>query len=258
MNIVVCYKLTPDAEDIEVKPNRTISLEKAEWNIGEYDLMAIEAGVQLVEAVGGQVSALSVGPHQTAASKAKKDVLSRGPDDLYLVIDDALANADTHLTARLLAAAIRKRGPFDLVLCGEGSSDLYFQQVGLQLGELLGVPVINAVSRITPADGKVIVERSLENEVEVLEVPLPAVLAVTADINQPRLPTMKEILKAGKKPVTEWTLADVPPAGGLQESVAVLSTLAPKQVERKQIIVPGNPDEAVQTLIGYLSKEGVL
>jgi len=258
MNIVVCYKLAPDAEDIEVKSDGSISLEKAEWIIGEYDLRAVEAAVKLVETVGGKAMALSAGPHQLNNSKAKKDILSRGPDELYLVEDDVLEKADTNLTARVLTAAINKIGGCDLVICGEGSSDMYFQQVGLQLGELLGIPTINSVSKIEMTDGKLTVERSLEEEVEVLDVPLPAALAVTTDINQPRLPTMKEILKASKKPVVEWGLKDLALSGEAAPSVNVLSTRSPKQVNRKQIIIPGSAPEAVQALVSYLNKEGVL
>lgn len=258
MNVIACYKLTPDAEDIEVRPDRSISLGKAEWNIGEYDLMAIEAAMQIAEATGGKVSALSIGPSQLGGSKAKKDVLSRGPDNLYLVVDDALRDADTNLTARVLAAALKKMGPFDLVLCGEGSSDLYAQQVGLQLGEVLGLPTTNAVGKIEVADGKLVIERRLEEEIEVLEVPLPAVLSVTTDINEPRLPTMKEILKAGKKPVTEWKLQDIAVEGGAVGRTEILSTLGPEQVDRKKVLLEGEPSEMVQTLIGYLSREGVI
>lgn len=257
MNIVVCFKLTPDAEDIEVKSDGSISLEKAEWIIGDYDLQAIEAGMRLAEATSGKVIGLTAGPHQINNSKLKKDVLSRGPDEMTMIIDDRLAQADTAATSRVLAAAIEKMGGVDLVLCGEGSSDLYFQQVGLQLGERLGLPTLNAISKIDLEDGKLVLERSLEDEVEVLDVPLPAVLSVTTDINQPRLPTMKEILKASKKPVTEWSLADL----GMEDAagkVEVLSTRAPRHVQRKQVIIPGSPDEAVQALIGYLSKEGAL
>ncbi len=258
MNIIVCYKFVPDPEDVVTKPDGSISLDQAEWVISDYDLMAIESAVQLVETHGGKVIALSVGGSQLSNSKGKKDVLSRGPDELYLVIDDALTDADTHLTAQVLAAAIRKIGEFDLVICGEGSSDLYFQQVGLQLGELLGLPTTNAVSKIEVLDGKLVVERSLEDEVEVLETTPPAVISVTTDINQPRLPTMKEILKAGKKPITEWKLSDLELTGKAKKQIEVLSVRSPKQVARKRIKITAKPDEAVQTLIGYLSKEGVL
>ncbi len=258
MNIIVCYKFVPDPEDVAVKPDGTLSLDQAEWIISDYDLMAIEAAVRLVETHGGKVMALSVGGQPLSSSKGKKDLLSRGPDELYLVVDDALKQADTHETARTLAAAIAKMGTFDLVLCGEGSADLYFQQVGLQLGQLLGLPTLNAVSHIETDAGSVIVERSLEDEVEVLEASLPAVLCVTTDICQPRLPTMKEILKAGKKPVTEWSLAELALEGGLHSRSQVLAQRPPAQVERKQIKIDAPAAEAVQTLIGYLSKEGVL
>ncbi len=258
MNIIVCYKLSPDAGDIETKSDGSISLERAEWTIGSFDLQAVEAGVRLVEATGGMVRALSAGPHQLDNSRLKKDLLSRGPDELYLVVDDALRDADTAVTAEVLAQAIRKMAPFDLVLCGEGSADLYFQQVGLQLGEKLGLPVLNAISKIEPAQGRLLVERSLEDEIEVLEVPLPAVLSVTTDINPPRLPSMKEILKAGKKPVTQWSLADLDLGGSLSQQVEVASVRVPQRVQRKKILIPGVPEEAAQALAGYLSKEGLV
>ena len=148
MNIIVCYKLTPDAADIEIKPDGSIGLERAEWTISSFDLQAIEAGVRLAEATGGKVIALSAGPHPLDNSKLKKDLLSRGPDELLLVVDDRLKDADTATTASVLAQAVRKAGGADLVLCGEGSADLYFQQVGLQLGEKLGLPTLNAISHI--------------------------------------------------------------------------------------------------------------
>lgn len=258
MDIIVCYKLVPDPEDVVAKPDGSISLDQAEWIISDYDLMAIEAAVQLVEANGGKVMALSVGPSQLLSSKAKKDILSRGPDELYLVVDDGLQDADTSLTARTLAAAAAKLGEFDLVLTGEGSADLYFQQVGLQLGELLGLPTFNAISKVEWSGGKLAVERSLEDEVEALEVPAPAVLSVTSDINQPRMPSMKDIVKAGKKPVVEWTLGDLTVQDGLNHRVEVLSVRSPGQVERKRIRIEGKPEEAAQALIGYLNKEGVL
>jgi electron transfer flavoprotein beta subunit len=258
MNIVVCVKLTPDANDIEVRPDDSISVERAEWGIGGFDLQAIEAGVKLVEAHGGKVIALTAGPQRINQSKLKKDILSRGPDELVMIADDALANADTAVTARVLAAAIRQMEPPDLVLCGEGSADLYFQQVGLQLGERLDLPVLNAISSISPEGAGLRVERSLEDEIEVLDVPLPAVLSVTTDINQPRLPSMKEILKASKKPVTEMSMADLGLDNALQNEMKAVTTHAPKQVQRRQVNLSGTPQEIAQALIDQLRKDGVL
>lgn len=257
MNIVVCVKFTPDVNDMETRNDGSIGLDRAEWIIGGFDLQAIEAGVRLAESQpGSKVTALSAGPRAINNSKLKKDVLSRGPDELIIVADDALQNADTHTTAQVLAAAARKVDSVDLVLCGEGSADLYFQQVGLQLGELLEQPTLNAVSRIEPNGSSLRLERSLEDEIEVLDVPLPAVLSVTTDIHEPRLPTMKEILKASKKPVTEWTLADL--GIEVRPSIAVVSTRAPDSVKRKGVILSGTAEEAAKALVSSLNKDGIL
>ena len=119
---------------------------------------------------GDEVVALSAGPvKHLSSSKICKDILSRGPARLELVSDDALAGALPDVTAYVLAAAIRKIG-FDLVLCGEGSGDLYAQQVGILLGEKLGVAGINAVQSITREDRSLLVERALEDETEVLRM----------------------------------------------------------------------------------------
>jgi electron transfer flavoprotein beta subunit len=258
MNVVVCVKLTPDANDIEVLPDGSISVARAEWIIGGFDLQAIEAGVRFVETGGGKVTALSAGPRAASNSKLKKDILSRGPDELVMIVDDALQDADTYTTAQVLAQAIRGLGPVDLVLCGEGSADLYFQQVGLQVGELLGLPTLNFISKLEAAGDHLLVERNLEDEIEVLEVPLPAVLSVTTDIAQPRLPKMTDILKASKKPVTERGAADLNLPEEIRKRVETVSTRAPHRRQRKQVTVSGSPEEAAQTLVGYLGKEGIL
>lgn len=252
VNIVTCYKLAPEEQDIIVKADRTLSFDRAEWKIGQYDLNAVEAAAQLAATAGGTVSALSIGGKQLENSKLRKNILSRGPKDLFMVVEDSLADADTHQTASVLAAAIKKMGNIDLVLCGEGSSDLYAQQVGPQLGQILGVTTLNAVSKITPQGDKLVVERALEDEVEVLEISLPAVLSVTTDINQPRIPGMKDILEAGKKPMTQWSIADIS-GENIDRPTRSISTLAPEQTDRKQIILEG--EEAVEKLVNYIIKE---
>lgn len=254
MNVIACYKIVPDEQDIIVQPDRTLVFDKAEWKIGQYDLHAVEAGGQIVEAVGGKLSALSVGSKQLENSKLKKGILSRGPEELFQVIDESLTEADAYQTASVLAAAVKRIGSYDLVLCGEGSSDLYAQQVGVQLGELLNVPTINGVSKITVDGAKLIVERTLEEEVEVVAVFLPAVVSVTTDINQPRIASMKEILAAGKKPVMQWKLADVGQEGNTK-STQIISTLAPLQVDRKRIILEGDSEEVVNQFFENLRKE---
>lgn len=147
------------------------------------------------------MTALSVGGKALTNAKGRKDVLSRGPDELIVVIDDQFEQALPQQTASALAAAAQKAG-FDLILCGDGSSDLYAQQVGLLVGEILNIPAVNGVSKIISLTADTLtVERELEDETETLSIPLPAVVAVSTDINSPQIPSMKAILGAAKKPV---------------------------------------------------------
>lgn len=254
MRVIACCKAVPEEQDIVISKDREVSFDKAEWKFGSYDLNAIEAGKQIVEAVGGQLSGLSVGGKILENPKLKKDIISRGLDDLYVVADEAVEQLDTYQSARVLEAAIKQMGEYDLVLCGAGSSDLYAQQVGNQLGELLGVPVINEVNKITVEDGKVIVERALENELQLLEVSLPAVLSVTSEINVPRIAGMKDIIAANKKPMTKYALSDVDVVDN-QPSIEVVSTLAPEQKERQLNILEGESEEVVDAFVKLLSAE---
>ncbi|MGD9809683.1 MAG: electron transfer flavoprotein [Deferribacterales bacterium] len=253
MNVLVCYKIVYEEQDIVVSADGNLSFDRAELKLSLYDLNAVEEGARIADATGGSVKALSVGDAVLENSKLRKGILSRGPEELYLVKDDSLKKADTNQTAKSLAAAAEKIG-YDLILCGEGSADYYAQQTGVQLGEILGVPVINSVSKITPEGDKVVVERTLEDVVEILEVPLPAVICVTSDINTPRLPGMKEILAAGKKKVTEWSFSDVEITAP-EATVEVVSVLAPEQVDRKNIVVEGDDKvaefyENIKSVIG--------
>lgn len=253
MHILVCYKIVPEEQDILVREDRALSFERAELKLGQYDLNAVEAGVQLAEALNGTVSSLTVGGDEVCNTKQQKSILSRGPQSNYAVQDSSLAGADSNTTARTLAAAAEKIGAWDLILCGEGSSDLYSQQVGVQLGELLGVPTLNAVSSITSEGNKLVVERTLENEVETLSVSLPAVLSVTSDINITRVPSMKEILGAGKKPSTLWSGQDVPvPEQRADETVHIL---APAQTDRKGVLVQGDSDDSIAEFLRLIRAE---
>ncbi len=249
MNIITCYKVVPEDQDITINADRTLGLDKAEPKISQYDLNAVEAGVQLKEqAADSTVVALSVGAGRYLEnSKVRKDILSRGPDSLILVVDDGYERLLPAETARVLAAAARKMD-FDLIICGEGSGDIYAQQVGTLLGERLGLPNINAVSKVTLGDKAIVVERSLDDEVETLELPLPAVISVSADINTPRIPSMKAILGAGKKPVVTLSPADAGDSAADPAAVMV-SVLAPEQSNRKKVIIEGDADDNIKAFV---------
>ena len=251
MKIVACCKIVPNEEEIQVLPDRTLSMDSASLKISQYDLNALEAGKRLAAETGGSLAALSVGGTTAlGSSKLRKDVLSRGAGELHLLIDDSHTFGDSLETAKALAAALQGI-EFDVVLCGAGSSDLYAQEVGVQLGTLLDLPTVNNVTAIVAKGNALEVERTLEEEMEVLEMPLPAVLTVSSEINIPSVPAMRDIMQAGKKPVIELQ-ADLSAAA---PSTKTLAQLAPEQQERQMQIVEGDGDEAVAALVQFLKKE---
>ncbi|MEW6179379.1 MAG: electron transfer flavoprotein [Chloroflexota bacterium] len=258
MNIVVCLKITPDPEDLEIGPDGSVSTTHAEWKTGSFDLPALEAGVRLAEMHGGKVIALSAGTSQINQSKVRKDILSRGAEELVLVVDDSLKDASTAETALVLEKAIRKLTDVQLVLFGEGSADLYFQQTGVQVGERLGWVTLNAVQDVRLLENEALeVQRIVEHELQVLDVPLPAVLCVTSDICEPRLASMREILRASKKTVFEWSLSDIG-IEGLTPSVEIVKVMAPPRASRKGEMLSGSVEEMVSALVNNLRKDGVL
>lgn len=253
MKIISCCKIVPEEQDISVNNDKTLKLDTAGLKISLYDLNALEAGVELAAAQDGStVTALTVGAKvSTSNTKVRKDILSRGADCLAVVGDEALAGILPGETAKIMAGAAKKLG-FDLILCGEGSADLYAQQTGLLLGELLGVPTINSVGKITINGSTARVERDLEDEVEIVDVPLPAVLSVTTDINVPKIPSMKAILAASKKPVEEISLADADYSSA--PASTMLSILAPDQADRKREIIEGDSEEQIAAFAANIRK----
>lgn len=254
MKIITCYKCVPDEQDIAINnADGTLDFSKADGKISQYDLNAIEAACQLKQQVGeAQVVAMSVGGKALTNAKGRKDVLSRGPDELIVVFDDQFEQTLPQQTATALAAAAQKSG-FDLLICGDGSSDLYAQQVGLLVGEMLNVPAINGVSKILSlTDSTLTVERELEDEVETLSIPLPAVIAVSTDINTPQIPSMKAILGAAKKPVQVWSSADIGLNGA--QAYSEQQVAAPKQRERQRVVIEGDGEEQIAAFVENLRK----
>lgn len=253
MKIIACCKIVPNEEEITVLPDRTLAMAEASLKISQYDLNALESGKTLAAESGGSMAALSIGPSNFLEnSKIRKDILSRGADELNLVIDDTHEFSDSLQTAKAIAGALKAIGSYDVVLCGAGSSDLYLQEVGIQAGTILDIPVVNNVTGIKIASEHTLeVERTLEEEVEILEVPLPAVLSVSSEINVPGVPSMREIMKAGKKPVNVLSID-----AEITASANTVEQLAPEQQERRQEIIEGDNEEAVDALVSFLRKEG--
>ncbi len=255
--ILVCYKWVLDEQDIKITENLSLDTGRAKYKISDYDRNAIEEGVLLAEKDSVAVEALTLG---TAATKQSlKDALSRGLDKVYWIGDAVAEKADSCVTANILAAAVKKIGQFDLILCGEGSADSYSQQTAPRLAALLGIPAITFVQRITVADGRVTAVRKLGDCTEEVTVTGPVVISVLPEINKPRIPGLKQVMAAAKKPSEEMKVADLGLSSEeLTPKVRSLSAKGYVMNRKKVIFKEANQADNVAKLVASLAQEGLI
>ena len=250
MKILVCFKFIRDEEGISVNADRTINLDSAPWVISPYDLNAIEAGIKLAAEAGeSTVEVLTVGGEALDNSKMRKAVLSRGPVKMYGV--KAGECGDMYSTAVLLKGAVEKIGDADLVICGEGSGDMYSQAMGNVLAALLNAAAVNSVEDLSFEDGAVYASRSSGKRVEKLKLNGPAVVSVTSDICRPHIPSMKDIMAAGKKPVEVWDASEFE---SVAAPVTTVSVLAPERTDRMQTVFKASDETGIDEFVKALKK----
>jgi electron transfer flavoprotein beta subunit len=211
MNIVVCVKQVPDtAVERTLTPgDGTLDRETPDGLINELDEYAIEEGLKIAEAHGGEVTILSMGPAK--ASESIRKALSMGADKAVHVLDDALAGSDAAATSLVLAEALKQTG-FDLVILGAESTDARTGLLPAMLAERLGVPQLTLAAKVDIDGQSVTVRRVSDDGYAVVTGSLPAVVSVVEKINEPRYPSFKGIMAAKKKPVQTLSLADLPVA----------------------------------------------
>lgn len=253
MKIAVCVKHAVDETELKIDSSGKPLLAGAAGKMSPFDKNAVEEGLRIKAAHPGEVVVFMVGGPE--AKKTLKEALAMGADRGVLVAADT-GVIDTFRTAEMLAAAIKKSGPYDVVLTSEGSSDTYSGQVPPALSEFLGIPHAGYARKMEVKEGSAVVERSLEDSVEEVEVPVPFSASVVSEINEPRYPTLIQIMQASKKPVEELKGEELAPAGQYKQ-VAVVSTSAQPST-RKHVIIEGSPDEAAAKLVEALTKEGVI
>lgn len=249
MNIVVAIKQVPDVQQIRIR-NREPVLEGVPFTIGKIDKNALEAGIQLKETSESNLIVVSAGNEEV--EETVKEALAVGADEAYLVIDDKLNGIESEKVASLLAAAIKKIDNVGVLLFGEGSSDNYSGQVSSRVAELLGLPQVGYASQIELEGQNAKITRQLEDGEEVLEVTLPVVVSILGDVNEPRIPSVTQILKAGRKPKEILELEDLDIELTGEKTVTTLSSLAP-ETDRKRISI-----NSVSEIVSALQAEGFI
>jgi electron transfer flavoprotein beta subunit len=237
------------------KETNTIIREGVEAIVNPFDVYAVEEGIRIKEKTnGGKVTVLSMGIPSVA--DLLKETIAVGADEAVLLSDRAFAGADTLATAYALSMGVKKIGAYDLIICGKQATDGDTAQVGPSLAEKLGIPHTTYVRKIEEIrEGYIRCQRMTDDGYEVIEMPLPAVITVVKEINEPRLPSLKGMMRSKKAQVPVWTAADV----GADENLCglagsptqVVETFVPVHNVNSEII-EGEPPEQAKKLADKL------
>ncbi len=208
MKIAVCAKYVPDAAATRRIDPQTKRLDRSgEGALNAFDVNAVEEALKLRDASGeGEVVIVSLGPER--ALEAMRRALAMGADRVVLIADEAAAGSDLVATSRVLAAALERESP-DLVLFGQQANDADGAVLWAAVADRLQRPLISQVAELSLEAGKARGKRQTEYGYDVIEAPLPAVIAVSDAINEPRYPSLKGIMGAKKKPQETVSLADL-------------------------------------------------
>jgi electron transfer flavoprotein beta subunit len=257
---VVCLKQVYDVSKITIDTdtNKPI-LTGVPFKISDFDKNALEEAVKLKESQGGSIKTISIGETDKLTENLR-EALAIGADTSIALEDSLFENLDSFYTATVIAAAIKKMDKYDLVLCGEASIDNYSGQVGPQIAELLGIPVATYVKKISYGDGKIVVERGLGAMTEEIELQLPAVVTVTKEINEPRLPNLMQIMGASGKPIESWNSEAI----GLSADNIGADKLKVRNIEvkgvtmerKRQIFENDHLDDGIKEVAQELIKSG--
>ncbi len=260
MNIIVCIKQVIAGDQVRIDPRTHSLVRSAEFSrINPFDLSAINMAVQLKKEFSGSVTAVTMGPK--ISEEVLWEALAMGADRAVLLSDPRFATSDTLATSYVLGMGIRKIGNFDLILCGIRTTDSDTGQVGPQLAEELGVPHVTGVEKVEKKEGLFRVERTSDGFREILEVPAPALLAISPK-SAVRLPSLIEIQDAFAQYSIEcWNLADVnadPTKVGRDGSATWVEELIPIVPQKSCVFIEGDPRQQAKLLLSKLIERNLL
>lgn len=260
MNIAVLIKQVPVSNNVSVDPDtHALVRESSEGMINPADLNAIEEAMRLKEQTDGKVVVFTMGPPD--AEKALRDAMALGCDESCLITDRVVAGGDTVATARVLAAAVKLYGEFDLILCGALSADGATGQVGAMIAEQLDIPHVVEIQSIkydeTVSDKIEVVKKAHDKQFRI-RCALPAVLSVNFGCNEPRLATLRSKRAAKTKPLVTYTNADLglaEDAVGIAGSPTVTVDSWQPEAGRKAVMLEGTAAELAQKLHDLIEEE---
>ncbi|MBU0684222.1 MAG: electron transfer flavoprotein subunit beta/FixA family protein [Candidatus Omnitrophota bacterium] len=258
MKIIVLIKQVPDTTDVKIDPKtNTLIREGVESVINPFDMYAIEEALRVKERMTGmEVVVISMGPPQ--AVTALREAISMGCDSGILVSDRKFAGSDTWATSYTLAQAVKKLGEYKIIFCGKQASDGDTAQVGPGISTHLNIPQVTYVKKIEKLnENQATVERMTEEGYDIVETPLPAVITVVKEINEPRLPSLKGKMKAKKTEIPVWTAEEIgcdETKIGLDGSpTRVVKIFSPPRREGGRVL-EGEPSEKAKELASLIKE----
>ena len=262
MKIVVCIKQVPAISDVSIDPEtKRLKREGIKSVLNPFDLYGVETALQLRDRLGGEVTALSMGPKQ--AEWSVREAMAMGANAGILLSDRAFAGSDTWATSYALARAVEWVGGVDLVICGKQAVDGDTAQVGPGIAAHLDWQQCTYVSHILEMnDGRLHLNRMHEAGHYEVVLDMPAVMSVVKDINQPRVPTLRNVLASRRKEVTVLTAADIranPDLLGIGGSpTRVVKTQPPPPRTAETVVLEGSPAQAARDLVQALRRKSLL
>ncbi len=253
LSIIVCAKQIPDPEaplaDVSVDAENLEVVVDAPQVISPFDENALETALQLKEAVGGKVTVLSLG--RKVSDTVLRKSLAAGADELILLEDDRFEKLDSHSIAAALADAIRKIGEYDLVLTGRQAGDWDFGQVGLILGEMLGIPCIGMAREIKVEEGNVLVKKNIPGGYEQVRAAMPALVTISNEVGELRYISRTKMMKMLKSraSIPSWRSEDFISSLEELERMEIVKLSSPPDMGRDCKFLDGaTPDEKAEKL----------
>ena len=261
MNVIVCVKQVPDTNEVRIDPIKgTLIRDGVPSILNPDDANALEEALKLKDRHEDvKITVLTMGPPQ--ADIMLKECLAMGADEAILLSDRAFAGSDTWATSNTIAAAIKKIADYDIVFAGRQAIDGDTAQVGPQIAERINVPQITYVQGFELKDGKITVQRQLEDGYEIINVKTPVLLTAVKELNEPRYMTVKGVFEAYEKKVTTWSIKDL----GLTDKEVGLNA-SPTKVFRsftpapkgKGIMLQGTSKETTEKLVISLKQKHLI
>ncbi|MCX8125667.1 MAG: electron transfer flavoprotein subunit beta/FixA family protein [Dehalococcoidia bacterium] len=263
VNIIVCMKQVLDPEApvsafrIDPEAKRAIPAQGTPPVLNPFDENALEGALRIKAAnPGSKITVISMGK-QLAKAVVRKS-LAVGADDLVLLEDPAFDTFDPYFTASVLAAAVKKVGRYDLIMCGRQAADTDAGQVGSGLAEILGIPSITLAKKVEIANGRVMVERVLPDGYETIEATLPVLITATNELGELRSASVAAIMQAQKKPLVIWKAQDLGIDVSKLQRTSFTRLFQPVREVKCQIVEGATPEEAGRNLATKLKESKLI